>query len=330
VTEAIDPALVERFAAELARIAPPDLKLGIAVSGGPDSLALLLLAAAARPEKIEAATVDHGLRPESADEAEMVAAVCAKLGVPHAPLKAQWAEKPKSAIQERARAERYRLLAAWASERDIDGIVTAHHSDDQVETLLMRLNRGSGVVGLAGIRASSHFAVPAAGGRVRNALLLRPLLTWQRELLAGICSAAGVQAVADPSNEDEQFERVRVRKGLAASDWLNPQGIAWSAAHLNAADAALHWATDREWESRVTAGKDEISYRPDAPFEIRSRVVRRAIGKLAREGATNPVRGPERRRQGDASRRALHRRRRMAFRPRSPPELNGAAYFCFV
>jgi tRNA(Ile)-lysidine synthase len=157
----------------------------------------------------------------------------------------------------------------------------------------MRLNRGSGVLGLAGIRPSSHFPVPGPDGQTRNALLLRPLLTWRHALLAEICSDAGLQPVADPSNEDEQFERVRIRKALAASDWLNPQGIAWSAAHLNAADAALHWATDKEWDSQVTAGKDQIAYRPAAPFEIRRRVVRRAVAALATEGAANPLRGPE-------------------------------------
>lgn len=288
-----DPEIVERFTADLDRLAPPKSKLGIAVSGGPDSLALLLLAAAARPGSIEAATVDHKLRAESAGEAAMVAAVCDKLGVSHATLTVEWGKKPETAIQERARAERYRLLADWASERELDAILTAHHSDDQVETLLMRLNRGSGVLGLAGIRPSSHFPVRTADGEGRNALLLRPLLTWRRAQLADICAASGVEPVQDPSNDDDRFERVRVRKAIAESDWLKPEGVAWSAAHLNAADAALHWATDKEWGSQVTAAKDSIAYRPSAPFEIRRRVVRRAVGMLAREGAANPLRGPE-------------------------------------
>jgi len=148
-----DPDLIARFAGELDRLVAADLKLGIAVSGGPDSLALLLLAAAARPERLEAATVDHALRPESRAEAEMVAGVCGQLSIPHAILTAEWEQKPESALQERARIERYRLLGLWAKERGISALLTAHHADDQAETLVMRLNRGSGVRGLAGMRA---------------------------------------------------------------------------------------------------------------------------------------------------------------------------------
>jgi tRNA(Ile)-lysidine synthase len=96
-------ANVARFAIDLDRIAPPEAKLGIAVSGGPDSLALLLLASAARPGAIEAATVDHALRPESRKEAEMVAGICEKLSIPHVILTAEWKQKPKTAIQDRAR-----------------------------------------------------------------------------------------------------------------------------------------------------------------------------------------------------------------------------------
>ena len=281
-----DPALVSRFTGELDRIAPPDSRLGIAVSGGADSLGLLLLAAAARPGGIEAATVDHALRSGSAREAELVAGVCDKLKVPHTILTAQWKQKPETAIQERARIERYRLLAGWLSERDLSALVTAHHSDDQAETLLMRLNRGSGVRGLAGMRAST----PVPGGKSR---LLRPLLAWRRSELQQICKAAGLAPVEDPSNADEQFERVRVRKALAAADWLDPEGIARSARHLAAADIALHWAVDKEWETQVSRSDKEIVYRPQAPYEIRRRIIRRSVAAFAREGRANPVRGRE-------------------------------------
>ncbi len=155
------------------RLIAPDKRLGIAVSGGPDSLALLLLAAAARPGAIEAATVDHGLRPDSRAEAQMVAAVCARIGVPHAILTADWPEPPATAVQERARELRYRLLAAWLAERSLAALATAHHADDQAETVVMRLNRGSGVRGLAGMR-------PAATVPGSQFPLLRPLLGWRR------------------------------------------------------------------------------------------------------------------------------------------------------
>jgi tRNA(Ile)-lysidine synthase len=283
-----DPEILSRFKTELDRIAPPDAKLGIAVSGGPDSLALLLLAAAARPGAVEAATVDHALRTGSAKEAEMVASLCEKLGVPHVTLKAEWKQKPETAIQERARVERYRLLARWLGERDLSMLVTAHHLDDQAETLLMRLNRGSGARGLAGMRPA--MALPIPGAKVR---LLRPLLAWRRSELEEICKSAGLKPVADPSNEDEQFERVRVRKGLASADWLDSEGMARAAAHLAAADVALHWATDKEWESQVKRGDNAIVYRPAAPLEIRRRIARRSVVALAREGRANPLRGRE-------------------------------------
>jgi tRNA(Ile)-lysidine synthase len=277
--------IVERFRSELDQLVPADMPIGLAVSGGPDSLALLLLAAEARPARIEAATVDHALRPESRSEAEMVAALCERIGVPHAILTASWEEKPSTAIQERARAMRYKLLGEWARERQLGALLTAHHMDDQAETLLMRLARGAGVRGLAGMRR-----IARPGGQ--SIAVVRPLLGWRHSDLKGVCAAAGVQPVADPSNEDEQFERVRVRKALASADWLDPAAVAASAAHLAQADAALRWATDLEWKRNVTAAGGSIVYRPDAPREIRRRVIHRAILALATEGA-GELRGRE-------------------------------------
>ena len=218
----------------------------------------------------------------------MVANVCGQIGVPHSTLIVQWKRKPETAIQERARNERYRLLGGWAGERGLAAIVTAHHLDDQAETLLMRLNRGAGARGLAGMRP----VAPIPGGE-KSARLVRPLLSWRRSDLVEICSAAGLTPVADPGNEDERFERVQVRRGLAGAPWLDPVTIARSAAHLAADDAALHWATDVEWERQVTRSAGEIAYSPLAPFEIRRRIVRRAIASLANEGRSNPLRGRE-------------------------------------
>src|SRR6476660_7265036 len=113
------PTLVERFARDLVALSAPGQRLGVAVSGGPDSMALLLLAAAARPGQVEAATVDHSLRQGSLAEAGMVAKTCEQLGVPHAILTVHWRDKPTTAIQERARRERYRLLGFWAEERGL-------------------------------------------------------------------------------------------------------------------------------------------------------------------------------------------------------------------
>src|SRR5262245_16934078 len=128
---------VVRFRADLQDLAGAEAgKLGIAVSGGPDSLALLLLAEAAFPGRVQAATVDHGLRTESADEAAFVAALCRQRDIPHATLRP---ETPiEGNIQSAARRARYALLEAWRSEQRLDWILTAHHADDQAETLLMR------------------------------------------------------------------------------------------------------------------------------------------------------------------------------------------------
>ena len=269
---------IDRFRRDLDALIAPGARIGIAVSGGPDSLALLLLAAEARAGALEAATVDHALRPESRAEAEFVAEVCAKLGVPHTILTADWDEKPDSALQERARFMRYGLLGEWAGERALTALLTAHHLDDQAETLLMRLARGAGVRGLAGMRRTSR--VPGV-----DVAVVRPLLGWRHSELEAVCAAAGIDPVRDPSNLDERFERIRIRNALEEADWLDPEALAASADHLADADAALDWAAEREWQRAVTAGDGEIAYRPaDAPAEIRRRILRRAILALASEG----------------------------------------------
>jgi len=278
---------LERFRRDLAPLVAPDRTIGLAVSGGPDSLALLLLAAAARPLRVEAATVDHALRSESRAEAEMVAKVCDRLGVPHRILTASWDEKPETAIQERARAMRYRLLGEWARERGIDALLTAHHLDDQAETFLMRLARGAGVKGLAGMRRVSW----APAGAIS---IVRPLLGWRHAELEAVCAAAGVEAIEDPSNEDQKFERVRMRKALGEADWLDSAAVAESAGYLAEADGALHWAADLEWERAVTRTGGQIVYKPsDAPREIRRRIIMRAILALATEGRRVGLRGRE-------------------------------------
>lgn len=240
------------------------------MSGGPDSLALLLLAQAALPGRIAAATVDHGLRAESADEAAMVAQLCAGLGVPHQVLTVTLAP---GNLQSEARAARYAALAQWMEAEGLDALASAHHADDQAETLLMRLGRASGVAGLAGVRARG--AVPGT----RHALL-RPLLGWRRAELAGILSAAGISAAADPSNEDERFDRARMRKAIAGADWLDVSALAASAGHLADADAALDWAAQREWRECVTPAPMGLTYRPQAPRAIALRVLGRIVREL--------------------------------------------------
>lgn len=270
-SSAIDPALSGRFAADLAALLPAGERLGVAVSGGPDSLALLLLAAEARPGLVLAATVDHGLRAESAAEAAMVGEVCASLGVPHEVLSVTVAG---GNLQAEARAARYAALGGWMERNGLVALVTAHHADDQAETLLLRLNRGSGVAGLAGVRARGQ--VPGTA-----LTLLRPVLGWRRTELAGVVEAAGLTAVQDPSNGDPRFDRARIRAALAGADWLDVGAVAQSAANLADADAALDWATAREWRECVKAGAlGAYVYRPQAPRAIALRVLALLVRKL--------------------------------------------------
>lgn len=263
-----EPALTARFAADLATLWSGDGRLGVAVSGGPDSLALLLLAHAALPGRIAAATVDHQLRKQSAAEAAFVAAVCAKLGVPHAILQIEVAA---GNIQAEARTARYAALAEWMEVEGLAALATAHHIDDQAETLLLRLNRGSGVAGLAGVRV--HGLVP--GIRLP---LLRPVLGWRRAELGGL--VAGLDVVQDPSNADDRFDRARLRKALADADWLDASALAQSAAHIADADAALDWAAAREWSECVTKGPLGHTYRPSAPRAVALRVLARIVTEL--------------------------------------------------
>lgn len=246
------------------------------MSGGPDSLALLLLAHAALPGEVEAATVDHGLRPEGAEEARMVAQVCARIGVQHAILTVQ---VEGGNLQDRARAARYEALAAWLADRGLAALATAHHTDDQAETMLMRLNRGSGLAGLAGVRGKGH--VPGS-----ELPLLRPLLGWRRAELAGVVETAGLAAVQDPSNHDDRFDRVRMRKKLAKADWLDPDGIARSAALLEQAEDYVESTLDSCWQAQVTLDGASAAYCPGSSrfenVEIVSRIFDR-LGKSARK-----------------------------------------------
>lgn len=191
----------------------PELRrLGVAVSGGGDSLALLHLLADHGGLDLAAATVDHGLRPEAAAEADEVARQCAALGIPHQTLR--WEGWDGSGnLQDRAREARFRLLADWAQAEGLDAVALGHTLDDQAETVLMRLARGSGVDGLSAMadRVTRH-GVP----------FLRPLLKSHRTDLREVLTERGVSWTEDPLNADPRFDRVRARQALEA---LAPLGI---------------------------------------------------------------------------------------------------------
>lgn len=271
--DGVSAAEAARFAAALGRLWPENGRIGLAVSGGPDSLALLLLAHAAIPGRFAVASVDHGLRAAAAGECRAVAELCVQRGIPCEILTVRTGG---GNLQSAARHARYAALAVWAERDGLGAIVTAHHADDQAETLVMRLNRASGLPGLAGVRPRG--VVPG------TALpLLRPLLDWRRGELAAIVARAGLEPASDPSNRDERFDRVRIRAALAEADWLDPAALAQSAAHLAEADAALEWAAEREWAECVTVAGDEVRYSPKAPRAIVLRVVSRIIAHFGGE-----------------------------------------------
>ncbi|HRD78871.1 MAG TPA: tRNA lysidine(34) synthetase TilS, partial [Hyphomicrobiaceae bacterium] len=212
------PLTMAEVASQFERLLVPPIAL--AVSGGSDSMALLLLAAewtrsrgaAGEVAPLTAITVDHGLRAESAAEAEFVAAKCASLAIPHTILR--WTgPKPTTGLPEAARQARYDLIAEHlaADARAHTGrpqrrLATAHHRDDVAETFLMRLARGSGLDGLAAMAESTTW--PPCGGRLPGRPLMtivRPLLSVPKDHLIATLAARGCGWHEDPTNRDSSF-----------------------------------------------------------------------------------------------------------------------------
>ncbi|MFO1208902.1 MAG: tRNA lysidine(34) synthetase TilS [Amaricoccus sp.] len=258
--------------------AAPAGEIGVAVSGGGDSVALLLMlreAVEAAGRTVAAVTVDHGLRPEAAEEAAAVAVLCARLGVPHAVLRWEgW--DGRGNMQDRARAARRALIAQWARSRGIGAVALGHTLDDQAETVLLRLARGSGVDGLAAM-------APVAGGE--GILWLRPLLGVRRGALRIWLAGQGVGWAEDPSNDDPRFDRVRVRAALPALAALGigPERLAATARAMARARAALEAATAELGRRAVEEGPaGDLEIDPaglaGAPEEIRLRLLAAALG----------------------------------------------------
>ncbi len=256
----------------------------LAVSGGPDSTALMGCAAlcgAGIP--LVVATIDHGLRPASAAEAEQVAGLAARFGFAHQVL--AWAgPKPAARLQEAARAARYRLLAGLAREAGADLVLTAHTLDDQAETVLMRLCAGSGPAGLAGMAPVRSLAGLTLG---------RPFLSVPKARLVATCEEWGWPFVHDPSNSDPRFGRARLRRllPLLAEEGLSAERLARLAARLrrdeaalsNAAEAALSdlRRSDPGREGRLVLDGTGLAALPEA---VALRVVGLAVAAVQDEG----------------------------------------------
>jgi tRNA(Ile)-lysidine synthase len=258
----------------------------LAVSGGPDSTALLSLAARWRAARrngpaLVAATIDHRLRREAKQEAAAVARLARRLKIPHHTL-AWTGKKPKTGLQEAARAARYSLLLGLARKVDADAIATAHTRDDQAETVLHRIARGSGIGGLAGIRRR----------RVRDGIvLLRPLLEIPKTRLVASLRQARIPFADDPSNRDPRFLRARLRKlapGLER-EGIDAAKLSLLARRLARANAAIEQTAAEEWK-RALRGSSQGMLEFDAPSyfalpaEIALRLLGRAIDGTGHEG----------------------------------------------
>lgn len=259
-----------RFRDDLTRAlgAEPSGGLLLAVSGGPDSMAMLTLARAAGIAGLHVATVDHRLRAEAAAEAAMVADHARSLGLPHATL-TPGAPIEGASLQAAARRARYGLLADHARNVGVAHIATAHHADDQAETFLMRAARGSGIAGLAGVRARTI---------IEGSVVVRPLLDWRRAELRAIVRRADVPFVDDPSNHDPAHDRTRFRRLLDANEWLGPPQLARAAGALAEADADMRAMVDWLWTVRAQRTATEVRVDVNGlPRELARRLVRRGV-----------------------------------------------------
>lgn len=255
----------------------------IAVSGGPDSVALMVLAQRWKTDlgrhapKISVATVDHGLRHGSREEADGVSRLARSMRLSHATL--TWhGVKPKSGIQEAARAARYELLFVHARDIGADAIALAHHADDQAETVLLRLASGSGLAGLA---AMKHSVIRG------NIVILRPFLSVPSARLRKTLDEANIPYVIDPSNNNPAYARVRLRhaRAILEKGGLTRERLVTLANRMNRADDALRQiaaAADRRY--RIPSDSCRI-FAPqlfDEPREIVIRVLQNAISSIGR------------------------------------------------
>jgi tRNA(Ile)-lysidine synthase len=273
--------------------------LVLAVSGGPDSTALLYLVAQWRRTlkkgpALLAVTIDHGLRPESAREARAVQRLARMLGVPHR-IRRWKGVKPQTSLQEAARAVRYRLLAQAARSIGADCVVTAHTLDDQAETVLFRMARGSGVTGLCGMRKVVPLPCSERCGAVteQQIWVVRPLLELRKARLIATLARANIPYAEDASNRDVRFARARWRELMPslAREGLDAEKIALLARRLMRADAALEASVDR------AVAELDVQSAPNAPMvldaarflalpaEIGIRLLGRAIAQRGYEGA---------------------------------------------
>jgi tRNA(Ile)-lysidine synthase len=267
--------------------------LVLAVSGGPDSTALMVLAArwrkaCKRGPRLIAVTVDHGLRAESKREAVSVGRLARKLGIAHRTLR--WAgKKPNTGLPQAARLARYSLLGQAARKIGASHILTAHTLDDQAETVIIRMSRGSGIAGLAAMARISNLP---GNGEEHEIQLVRPLLTIAKSRLIATLRAEKISFADDPSNRDPRFTRARLR-GLMprlAQEGLDARRLSLLASRLKRANSAIEAAVDRAMaDVNAYSGEPgqivfETSNYASLPAEIALRLIGRAVTQMGSEG----------------------------------------------
>jgi len=276
VTPAVSP--VDEFAERMEKCLPAGFSggIGLAVSGGSDSTALLHLAhsyATSRDIRLCAMTVDHGLRPEAGGEAKKVAEQCARLGIGHET--ARWDNwDGRGNLQNQARAARLRIISDWAKSNGLGVVALGHTLDDQAETVLLRLARGSGVDGLSAMadRRQSH-----------GVTWVRPLLEFRRQDLRAWLRANQISWAEDPSNDDPKYDRVRVRNALKVLDdiGVSPERLAGVASRMRSAREVLEMATQSAARDCATVrhGAVELRLGPylGQAYEVRRRLLAHAL-----------------------------------------------------
>jgi tRNA(Ile)-lysidine synthase len=277
----------------LFRTLSPYPVLIVAVSGGPDSTALMGLLARwrsglERPPRLVAVTIDHALRAQSKGEAKVVEQLAGELGIEHWTMR--WSErKPKTGLMQAARLARYRLLSEAARKAGATHVITAHTRDDQAETVLIRMARGSGISGLAGMAPFTK--VPVKEGR--GLALVRPLLDIPKSRLIATLKEANVPYADDPTNRDPQFTRSRFRElmPLLAAEGLTASRLVALASRVQRIEDALTEVLDIAQaniapEPWPIGGPVTMDARAvfDLPHEIALRLLGRAIAWAGSEG----------------------------------------------
>ncbi len=255
--------------------------IAVAVSGGGDSLALAILLAEWCSERnitLHALTVDHGLRPESASEAKYVAKTLKPFGVSQKTL--MWeGVKPKSRIQEAAREARYALMSNYCQKKKIKFLFVAHHGQDQIETILFRIAKGTGLDGLSGMRPITVLE--------NNLTLVRPLLPVSHQELCDTLKSRKINWIEDPSNENDKYARVRIRNVIDAleNEGLNPARISSLSNRVAQSIDLIDYLIDKEYNSLVSNINTQridinLSAFSSLPIEGKARILKKIISQL--------------------------------------------------